>query len=117
MYSRYFEAGLTPIPIRPGSKACALKGFNRYATEAITQKEVEEFEEAFPQDRGYGVGLLCGPCCNIAVIDIDSDRAEVLDKVPISPVRRRGKKGEARFFQFSPELSNKAFTLSEDENH
>lgn len=109
MYIKYYESGLVPIPIKPKSKAPAVSGFQHWAHEGIPREKVEEFEEKFPIEKGYGIGIVCGAASNICVVDIDTDDPEVLHACPPSPVRRRGKKGEARFFQFNPDLSNKSF--------
>ena len=43
------------------------------------------------------------------VVDIDTDDFNVLQSCPTAPIRRRGKKGEARFYRYNPDIRNRAF--------
>ena len=115
MYLKYYEAGYVPIPIRPNSKLPAVPGFDKWAHDGIPRKLVEEFEEKFPLSKGYGIGILLGSASNLCVVDIDTDDFKVMQTCPPSPFRRRGKKGEARFFKYNPDLQNRAFQ-GKDEN-
>jgi len=115
MYIKYYESGYVPIPIRPNSKLPAVKGFNEWASEGIARSLVEGFEENFPIEKGYGIGIVCGRASNLCVLDIDTDDPSILSALSPSPVRRRGKKGEARFFQFNPDLTNRSFTRKGDD--
>jgi len=110
VYLKYYEAGYVPIPIVPNSKKPAIKGWNEWADNGIPRSEVEKFEEKFPIAKGYGIGIVCGRASNLVVLDIDTNDPTILQSCPASPVRRRGKTGEARFFQFNPELCNRSFT-------
>ena len=117
MFTELFESGLVPIPIKPNSKAPTAEalGFNNWAHDGIPVEMIEKFEAKCPVEKGFGVGIVCGKASGICVVDIDSDDQEILHACPPSPVRRRGKKGEARFFKFNPEISNHNF-FKTDEN-
>jgi len=109
MYLKYFESGFVPVPIRPGTKMPAVSGFNKWATEGIGRADVGEFEEKFPLSRGYGIGIVLGSSSGLCCVDIDTDDDKIMRACPPSPVRRRGKKGEARFFKWNETLQNRAF--------
>jgi len=110
MYTELFEHGLVPIPIQPKSKAPVsdARGFNVWARDGIPPEMVELFEQKYPTDK-YGIAIVLGPASNLCVVDIDSDDEELLRICPPSPVRRRGKKGEARFFKYNPNVKNISF--------
>lgn len=112
MFIDYYEAGFVPIPVRPNSKepTKGAFGFNNWTHDGISRKLVESFDELYPLEKGFGIGILCGRASNIVVLDIDTDNYEIMHACPPSPVRRRGKKGEARFFQYNPDLRNGSFT-------
>lgn len=111
MYTKLFESGFVPIPITRKSKSPVkdATGFNLWAKEGIPEKQIELFERKYPLEKGFGIAIVCGPASNICVVDIDTDDKEVIRACPQSLVSRRGKKGEARFFKYSPELHNQSF--------
>jgi len=56
-----------------------------------------------------GFGLVLGPASGVVAVDIDTDDIEILNSIPKSPVVRRGKKGEVRFFQHSVGLESRTY--------
>ena len=107
MFVRYYEAGFNVIPTRPNSKAPLIAGFDKYSTQRIDRSLIDDWETRYTLEKGFGVAIVCGPISNVVVLDIDSDDPALLNSCPISPVQRRGKKGEARFFKYSPDLVNR----------
>ncbi len=111
MYTEFFESGFVPIPTTQKNKSPVkdAAGFNIWAVDGIPESQIELFERKYPLDKGYGIAIVCGPKSNICVVDIDTDDKEVIAACPQSPVSRRGKKGEARFFKYNPEIRNQTF--------
>ena len=112
MFIEYYETGLVPIPIMPQTKRPVkdAHGFNEWAHRGIPRPKVEFFDEHYNISKGFGIGIVCGSASNIVVVDIDTDAYDVMHACPPSPLRRRGQKGEARFFQFNPDLHNCNFS-------
>lgn len=101
MFSKYRELRLSLIPLWPGQKIPFEKGWTKFCERLPT------IQEAASWDKGnFGFGLALGSASNISALDIDSDDIIVLKACKQSPVVKRGKKGETRFFKFCPELSS-----------
>jgi len=109
VFSKYFECGYVPIPIHHKGKNPAIKtDWTRWCRERPPESLIEEWDSDYAK-RGWNIGVTCGPASGIIVVDIDTDDPKVLDLCPPSPVRRRGQKGEARFFRYSPEIQSQSF--------
>lgn len=93
-FRRYFENGLSPIPVKEKAKRPAINAWERFCIEKPSDELIDQWDEG-----SYNIGLACGPASGILVLDIDTDDKDFLNRFPPSPVRRRGKKGEARFFR------------------
>jgi hypothetical protein len=102
----YFEKNLTVIPLR--GKVPITKNWQRYCTEHIKEDVLVSWEKGF---KNANVGLPLGPSNNLIALDIDSDDPKVLKAAPLSPVVKRGKKGETRFFRYNGEASRKRHDL------
>lgn len=101
MFNKYRELGLSLIPIKKGEKRPDFnEGWQVYCERLPTEDECDLWE----MRKGIGYGLTCGPASNIIGIDIDTDDKAIIDAVPLSPVRKRGRKGETRFFRYDPEV-------------
>lgn len=87
---QYIDAGFSVIPLI--GKRALTSGWQKY------NYELPEFPLSLSGQTG--IGLCTGPASGIAAIDIDTDDKEILDLIPYSPVVRRGKKGEVRFYQY-----------------
>lgn len=98
MFIKYFEMGLVLIPIKRANKNPAIEGWSKYCSTKPTEKELERWEKSF---RSCNYGLPLGPANNLVALDIDTDNPETLKLCPQSPVVKRGKKGETRFFKYS----------------
>lgn len=66
--------------------------------------EVALWWDLLPDD--YNISIACGPINNLMVVDIDTNDQSILDRCPDSPLKRKGEKGEARFFQYNSEIKN-----------
>lgn len=102
MFIKYLENGLALIPLVTGEKRPAIPGWQEFCERLPTEVEALLWDSS--NYVSYGVTL--GPANNLLAIDIDSDDVKVLNAVKPSPVRKRGRKGETRFFKFNPEITS-----------
>jgi hypothetical protein len=96
---RYIQKGLSVIPVR--GKTPLIRGWQKWC--------YEQQEEAITSQFQTGIGLCCGPASGIVCVDIDTDDDEILSKVPPSPIVRRGKKGEVRFYSYTKEIESRNY--------
>jgi hypothetical protein len=101
MFRKIFENGYSVLPINPNGKNPIIKEWEKYCRELPTEEQVDNWDT-----QKLNIGVACGPASNLIVIDIDTDDADILNLLPPSPVRRRGKKGEARFFRVPSSVSS-----------
>lgn len=104
MFNHYRELGLSLIPIKIGAKRPDCSPFStdewqRFCDRLPTEEECDAWES---QHKRYGVTL--GRASKIMAIDIDSDDKNIINACPLSPVIKRGRKGETRFFRYDPEV-------------
>lgn len=99
MFQEYYELGLSVIPVASNGKNPIIDGWSKYCEELPTQDLIDKWDKM-----KVNIGVACGPASGILVLDIDTDDKEILDLCPPSPVRRRGKKGECRFFKYNPNI-------------
>jgi len=103
MFIKYRERGLSVIPIRDekGSKGKApfIDGWQRWCEELPTEKECEIWDKKYKR-----YGLCCGPASGVIGLDIDTDDKTVIDICPLSPVIKRGRRGETRFFRYNKDI-------------
>lgn len=100
MFREYVERSLSVMPIQANSKKPTLDDWSRFCIKLPLESELESWEFAYSVPRNSNIGLCCGPASGIIALDIDTDDKRILDLCPPSPVRRRGKKGEVRFFKW-----------------
>lgn len=106
MFLKYLEQGLSPIQVNKHGKNPIATGWTKYCYEKPSQEQAEEWDSKKEQ---YNIGIACGPASNIICVDIDTDDPAFMALCPPSPVRRRGKKGEARFFKYNPNIKSQSF--------
>lgn len=106
MFQKYFEMGYSVIPVSPRGKNPVIKDWTRFCREKPSEKLISEWDSG-----KWNLGVTCGPASNIICVDIDTDDKVLLDMCPPSPVRRRGKKGEARFFRYRADVPSQSFSL------
>lgn len=111
MFNHYRELGLSLIPIKKGEKRPDFLGsrfstpekneaWEVYCERLPTEEECDQWE----QRKGVGYGLACGPASRVMGLDIDTDDRNILNACPLSPVVKRGRKGETRIFGFDPRV-------------
>jgi len=96
---RYLNAGINIIPVR--GKVPLVSDWQKWC--------YEQQEEIILAQNQTGIGLCCGPASEIIAVDIDTDDPEILSKIPYSPVVRKGKKGEVRFFSYSKDIQSRNY--------
>ena len=106
MFTKYRELGLSLIPIKIGAKRpdCSpfdTEGWQRYCDTLPTEEEAETWDTIH-----HRYGLACGKASGVMAVDIDTDDKEVLNACPLSPVIKRGRKGETRFFRFDGKVQS-----------
>lgn len=104
-FFKYF--GNYELPVIPLSgKRPIIKDWSKYCSQMPTEEEVDSW------NTDNNIGLCLGPESGIIALDIDTDDKETLKRCPISPVVKRGKKGETRFFKYNKEEAIKRHDLA-----
>jgi len=103
MFRRYHESSLSVVALKHKSKAPFLEGWSKFSHELPSDELIDSWEDNYKKN-GWGIGLVLGPCSGIMALDIDTDNADTLRTAPRSPVVKRGKKGETRFFKFNAQI-------------
>lgn len=110
---QYRAAGFWPRPIRPGTKGCFIKGWQRLDPE-IPPAEFDRWSWNFA---ACGIGLVMGSPfpdgTRLGAIDVDRDEyvrvAQALLQDP--PCGRIGSKGAVFFVRVAGDLGNPKFTV------
>jgi hypothetical protein len=85
---KYFEAGLPVIPL--SGKLPKIRKWEEWSNRAQTEDELEWLLQRFPTANvGAPVGL------KFCVLDIDTDDERIIQAIPYTPIRRRGRSGRA----------------------
>jgi len=105
MFSKYFDMGYSPIPVAFKGKNPTINEWQKFCENKPTQEQIDKWDEL----KQTNIGITCGKASGIIVLDIDTDDKDFANKLPPSPVRRRGQKGEARFFRYSPSIKSARF--------
>lgn len=102
--TEYYEKDLIVIPLR--GKIPVIQSWSRFAEKKPSEVLISSWEN---KHKKKNIGLLCGKLSGVVAIDIDKESA--LNKVPPSPVAKKGKKGETRFFKYNGEINFKRHDL------
>lgn len=108
LFEKFNEYNLSVIPIPQRSKAPSLSSWQRYCEE-LPQKSQTEAWDRIAGASLCNYGLCLGPASQIVAVDIDTDDPQVLATVPESPVKKKGQKGETRFFKYSSNIKSQKF--------
>jgi len=119
MFVKYFENGVSVIPLIPNEKRPAITEWSKYCVALPDAEKVEVYESS-----NFGIGAALGSV-GLVAIDIDCDpnfnknhtkeMAEFIYKAcPQSPVRKKGNKGETRFFRYNEKTVNRKIKLKID---
>lgn len=104
MFRRYYENGLSVIPVKPRGKNPVILEWTKYCFDKPSEADIDAWESA-----KYSIGLACGPASGVVALDIDTDDEAFKRDLPLSPVVRRGKKGEVRFFKYDEKIKSMSF--------
>ena len=97
MFIHLAEMGYSPVALYKDKKIPIIKGWQKFSE----QMPSKELIDAWQKDKDkFNIGVVCGRASNLIAIDIDVDDEELYKIVPLSPIRKRGGKGEVRFFRF-----------------
>lgn len=100
----YFEKDLFVIPLN--GKIPLVKNWSFFSKQKPSELLLDSWCNKYPK---ANIGLLTGKLSGVIAIDIDKDSAKKL--VPQSPVVKKGKKGETRFFKYNGEANFKRHDL------
>jgi len=99
------ENDFSLIPVR--GKQPAPSKWQDFSYKLPEEEEIDTWQ-ALTGITGYG--LILGPISNLCCIDVDEEDPEmlqrILDVLPQSPMVKKGKKGETRFYRMSPTSEN-----------
>ena len=128
--TEYFEKDLIVIPLR--GKIPVIHNWSRFAEQFPSELLISMWEN---KHKRKNIGLLLGKLTNVVAVDLDYDKEiwiktltdkgkkkeeiqiilklaeEALKNVPPSPVAKKGKKGETRFFKYNGEVNFKRHDL------
>lgn len=106
MFLKHFESGLSIIPLH--GKIPNYNKWERFCDILPPESLVQSWERIH-EHTPMNIGVCLGPASGLVAVDIDTDEKTVLDSVPMSPVVRRGKKGEVRFFRYTPDIESRNY--------
>lgn len=100
----YFEKDLYTIPLN--GKIPLVKNWSMFSSQKPSELLIDSWVNRYPH---ANIGFLTGKLTRVIAIDIDKDSA--LKMVPNSPLVKKGKKGETRFFKYNGETNFKRHDL------
>lgn len=93
---KYYDKNLPVIPLN--GKIPLIKEWQKFCTQKMDD---DFFEMLCNTYQNANIGLCLGPISKIVAIDIDID--DIPNFIPQSPIVKKGKKGETRFFKYNGE--------------
>lgn len=100
MFINLFEMGYAPLALVKNSKRPIPNGWQKFSESLPDQHIVDLWQKDFVQGK-INLGVVCGKASNLIALDIDVDDQELYKIIPPSSVRKRGGKGEVRFFRYN----------------
>ena len=101
LFSEYNKKLFSAIPLI--KKVPIIKEWQKFNTDLPSSDEAKLWDEKFPN---HNIGICTGIASGIVAIDIDTDDEETLSIIPDSTVKRKGQKGEVRFYRYNPLISS-----------
>lgn len=95
-YLKYVD--LPIIPLCPNQKNPIIKEWSKYCNELPSEELIDKWKSSYPDSN---IGLCLGSASKMIAVDIDKE--EALSLAPLSPIVKKGAKGETRFFKFNGE--------------
>lgn len=100
---KYWEQGLTPIPVNPETKACQIKN---WSTIFIKDMDEEVLNKYIKEYGHWDIGLVCGKASGVVAADFDwvGDHHLIYERMilgvlPPTPVAKMGLKKWTRFYK------------------
>ena len=103
-FVEYYDKELVVIPLK--GKIPVIKNWSQFAKTPPTELLLDIWSKRCSK---HNIGLVTGKLSGVIAIDIDKDSAKKL--VPNSPIVKKGKKGETRFFKYDGEVNWKRHDL------
>lgn len=98
--TEYWESDFVVIPLK--GKIPVVNNWSAFAKTRPSEVLLDSWINKYPR---HNIGLVTGKLSGVIAIDIDKDEAKRL--VPPSPIVKKGKKGETRFFKYNGETNFK----------
>ena len=93
------DAGYSPLPVIPGRKKPALKGWSNYCETPLSRERIRDYAGRWPE-AGLGLALGYGGVIALDIDTIDGRQIEaVCSTLPPSPVAKMGQKGFTRYYR------------------
>ena len=109
MFTKLAENGYSPLAIQKNKKVPTIKGWQNLCENIASDELLSVWDADFAKGK-IGVGVALGRASNLIAIDIDIDDEDLKKILPLSPVVRRGAKGEVRFFRFCESQETRHFS-------
>lgn len=104
---RYFESGFAVVPLE--GKAPSIKAWQELSNELPSEEQFSQWENNF---KNNNIGLVCGKASGVIAFDFDyegpdQERIEsiISELLPLSPIKKRGKKKWTAFYKYSGQPS------------
>ena len=93
------DAGYSPLPVIPGRKKPALKGWSNCCETPLSRERIRDYAGRWPK-AGLGLALGYGGVLALDIDTIDGRQIEaVCSTLPPSPVAKMGEKGFTRYYR------------------
>jgi len=108
-YIKYIESNVSVMPVLPNSKKAFISDWSKWCERLpIADEYYEWITEKY---KSFNIGACMGiPIDNeymLDCLDIDTDNEETISLCPYSPVSKKGKTGETRFFKFKKDQTTR----------
>ncbi len=108
---KYYDAGISVLPIIPKMKRPALSAWSTYCKQLVDEATLKEWLVGY---RDYGIGVAAGEASGIVFIDIDTELEKELNVIeallPPTPYYKTGKKGKTYAFKYD---GHRAFKIKD----
>lgn len=101
MFFEYAKKNLALMPVYKNKKNPVINDWQKYSHDLPSEEELDTWTKEF---KNFNCGIVLGPASGIVALDIDTDSEDTIKLCPYSPVAKRGKKGETRFFKYTEDI-------------
>lgn len=111
-HQMYSQNDFAVIPLK--GKRPELKNWSIFSDRLPTENELIAWSKVYPNSN---IGLVLGKASGLVAVDIDTEDEKILEKInrvlPETPLIKKGKKGETRFYKFNNEIPFKIHPIIE----